>query len=72
MPTEVATGQYWSAWVPARQQWLLTTVIRHEGGQATLKFDARYGLGRGEDERSVDDATMLSNKQLFRFVTPPA
>lgn len=68
MPVEVETGQNWSAWVPGRQQWLLATVVDHKQGQVTLKFDTRYGLCRGEDEYRSDDATMLSNSNLFRFV----
>ncbi len=72
MPTEVKTGQNWSAWVPARQQWLLATLTDHKAGQATLKFDARYGLRRGEDEQTADHATMLSNRNLFRYVAAQA
>ena len=68
MPDDVMTGQSWSTWVPARQQWLLATVIHHGTGQATLKFDGRYGLRRGEDEQRADQATMLSNRNLFRFI----
>lgn len=72
MPQDVTTGQSWSAWVPARQQWLLATVIQHTGGRATLKFDPRYGLHRGEDEHKTDHATMLSNTNLFRFIAAQA
>ncbi len=72
MPTEIETGQNWSAWVPGRRQWLLAKVVRYEGGQATLKSDGRYGILRGEDEQKADDATMLSNSNLFRFVASRA
>jgi hypothetical protein len=68
MPEAVMTGQSWSAWVPARQQWLQATVIHHGATQATLKFDSGYGLSRGEDEQSADRDTMLSNCNLFRFI----
>ena len=60
------TGQSWSAWVPARQQWLQAIVIHHAAGQATLKFDSRYGMH--EDEQRADPDTMLSNRNLFRFI----
>lgn len=72
MPAEIITGQSWSAWVPARQQWLSAVVIQDASGQATLKFDARYGLPRGEDERQADHTTMLSNKSLYRFLADRA
>jgi hypothetical protein len=68
MPAEVKIGQYWSAWVPGRRQWLLTTVIRREAGEAVLKFDPRYGVGQGYDEQRADERTMLSATNLFRFV----
>ena len=68
MPQDVMIGQSWSAWVPARQQWLQATVIHHGARQATLKFDSRYGLRRGEDEQSADPDIMLSNRNLFRFI----
>lgn len=68
MPAEVKIGQHWSAWVPGRRQWLLTTVIRREMGEATLKFDPRYGVGHGYDEQRADESTMLSAPNLFRFV----
>jgi hypothetical protein len=72
MPEHVTTGQSWSAWVPARQQWLQATVIQDAAGQATLKFDARYGMGRGADEQKADHATMLSNRNLYRFIADQA
>lgn len=73
MPESVTIGQNWSAWVPGRHQWLLATVISDGAGQATLKFDGRYGIRRGEDEQKADHATMLSNSNLFRFIeTQPA
>ena len=68
MPAEVEIGQSWSAWVPGRRQWLLTTVIRREMGEATLKFDPRYGVGHGYDEQRADESTMLTAPNLFRFV----
>ena len=70
MPSEVITGQTWSTWVPARSQWLLATVARREGSLATLKYDPRYGVAKGHDEHRADVATMLSNTNLFRFLTP--
>jgi len=66
--TDVKIGQKWSAWVPGRQQWLLTTVIHREGGRATLQYDARYGIGRGDNEQYADESTMLSARNLFRLV----
>jgi hypothetical protein len=68
MPTEVRIGQKWAMWVSSRHQWLLATVTVQEGGQATLKFDARYGMDRGYDENKVDEATMLTHSNLFRFI----
>jgi len=68
MPTSVAIDQKWSVWLPSRRQWLLTTVIRRENGQATLKYDSRYGLGAGYDEERADEVTMLTASNLFRFV----
>lgn len=70
MPSEIKIGQSWSAWVPGRRQWLLTTVIRCESGEATLKFDPRYGIGKGYDEQLADESTMLAAPNLFRFVEP--
>jgi hypothetical protein len=70
MLPNVTIGQKWSAWVPGRQQWLLATVKRREDGQATLKYDIRYGMGAGSDERKVDEAAMFTSPGLFRFVAP--
>ena len=68
MPENVTIGQKWSAWVPSRRQWLLTTVTGLENGQAILKYDSRYGLGAGYDEERADESTMLSTANRFRFV----
>ncbi len=68
MPSEIEIGQTWSAWVPGRRQWLLTTVIRRDNGEATLKFNSRYDAGEGYDEQRADEATMLTAPNLFRFV----
>jgi len=68
MPTEVTMGQNWSIWVPGRQQWLLATVTARENGQATLAFDERYGLGKGQDRQVADETAMLSVSNLFRLV----
>jgi hypothetical protein len=68
MPSTVEIGQTWSAWIPGRRQWLLVTVIRRNNGEAILKFDPRYGAGRGYDEQRADEVTMLSASNLFRFV----
>ena len=68
MPTNVTIGQKWSVWAPSRRQWLLTTVIGRECGQATLKYDIRYGMGAGDDEQMADEAAMLTAPSLFRFV----
>ena len=70
MPKNVTIGQKWSAWVSGRQQWLLTTVILREDGRATLKYDSRYGMDAGDDERRADEDTMLTTPNLFRFVEP--
>jgi hypothetical protein len=70
MPTEVKLGQKWATWVSSRSQWLLATVIHQEKGEATLKYDARYGIARGYDEQKADEATMLTHTNLFRFVEP--
>jgi hypothetical protein len=70
MPANVTIGQKWSVWVPGRQQWLLTTVIRLENGQATLKYDGRYGIAANADEQKSDAAAMLAASSLFRFVEP--
>lgn len=68
MPDEVKIGQNWSAWVPSRRQWLLTTVIRQENGQAILQYDSRYGMGSGYSEQQADESTMLSASNLYRFI----
>ncbi len=68
MPTSVAIGQKWSVWLPSRRQWLLATVIGREDGQATLKYDTRYGIATGNDGQKADEATMLAAASLFRFV----
>jgi hypothetical protein len=68
VPPGVKIGQRWSAWIPGRRQWLLTTVIRCESGEATLKFDPRYGIGRGYGEQRADETIMLTEAHLFRFV----
>jgi hypothetical protein len=68
MPSTIEIGQSWSTWVPARRQWLLATVIGRDNGEAILKFDARYGAGRGYDEQRADEITMLTASNLFRFV----
>lgn len=67
----IRIGQQWSAWVPGRGQWLLATVIRRDAGQAILRFDSRYGIGRGDDEQKADETTMLENRNLFRHVGEP-
>ena len=68
MPASVAIGQKWSVWLPSRRQWLLTTVIDRKDGQATLKYDGRYGLAAGYEEQKAEEATMLAASSLFRFV----
>jgi hypothetical protein len=68
MAAAIGIGQKWSAWVPSRGQWLLSTVIRREKGQAILQYDARYGVARGHDEQKADETTMLENTSLFRRV----
>jgi hypothetical protein len=70
MPADVRIGQKWSAWVPSRGQWLLTTVIRRDGGQVVLQYDAGYGIGRGYDEHKADETAMLENSSLFRLIGP--
>jgi hypothetical protein len=72
MPTEVKIGQYWSTWVPSRRQWLLARVVRQENGQATLSYDARYGIGDDFREQQADESTMLGVPNLFRFIEAPA
>ncbi len=68
MPTNVTIGQKWSIWAPSRRQWMLTTVIGCEDGQATLKYDSRYGMGAGSDEERADEVAMLAASSLFRFI----
>ncbi len=68
MATLVAIGQKWSVWAPGRQQWLLAAVVSRKEGQATLKYDPRYGVGVGSDERVADESTMLTTSNLYRFV----
>ena len=68
MPPTVAIGQKWSVWTSGRQQWLLSTVISRKEGQATLKYDARYGVRVGDDEHVADESTMLTTSNLFRFI----
>jgi hypothetical protein len=68
MPTNVTIGQKWSVWVAGRQQWLLMTVIGREDGRATLKYDVRYGMTAGDDEKRADEDTMLATSNLYRFV----
>lgn len=67
-PIEIKLGQKWSVWVPSRCQWLLTTVIRRQDGQATLQYDRRYGIAHGYDEQKSDETAMMENSSLFRFV----
>jgi len=67
MPLAVTIGQKWAAWIPGRQQWLLTTVIRCEHEVITLRCDKRYDIAADGDLRADED-TMLKNRNLFRFV----
>ena len=69
-PSEVRIGQSWSAWTSGRQQWLLATVVSMKDGQATLKYDHRYGIA--DDERRVDETSLLGARNLFRYVAPDA
>jgi hypothetical protein len=69
--SEITVGQSWASWESGRQQWLLATVIREKDGLVTLKFDGRYGIATGEDERRVDATTMLSTTNLFRHINKP-
>ena len=64
----VEIGQRWSAWVPGRRQWLLATVVRRDGGRATLRYDPGYRIGAGQDEHSADEITMLTATSLFRLL----
>lgn len=68
MPKSVEIGQSWSVWVPGRQQWLLAAVARQSNGQATLKYDIRYGMAVSDSEYVADETTMLTTSNLFRFV----
>ena len=68
MPANVAIGQKWSVWAPSRRQWLLSTVMFRENGQATLKYDVRYGMDAGQDEQTADEAAILTESNLFRYV----
>jgi hypothetical protein len=68
MPQDILIGQSWSAWVPARNQWLLVTVTAYSAGKATLRFDARYAIRVGENEKIADSTDMLSNRNLYRFI----
>jgi hypothetical protein len=67
MPATVTIGQKWSVWIPARQQWLLATVVGFERDLVRLKCDARYGMKHEGDLKTGQD-TMLENRNLFRFV----
>ena len=68
MPQAIEIGQNWSIWDPGRRQWLLGTVIHRADGRATLKFDPRYRIGIGYDERNADEDTMLTAPNLFRLI----
>jgi hypothetical protein len=70
MPANVTIGQRWSAWAPSRRQWLLSTVTSRANGQATLKYDVRYGMAAGDEEQRADEAAMLTESNLFRFLEP--
>ena len=67
MTLAVTIGQKWAAWIPGRQQWLLATVIRCEREAVTLRCDKRYGIA-ADGDLQADENTMLSNRNLFRFV----
>jgi hypothetical protein len=62
-------GQRWAVWVPGRQQWLLAAVVKQKDGRVTLKFDARYDLGKAEGEREIDEQDLSGTPSLFRRVT---
>jgi hypothetical protein len=64
----VEIGQNWSIWDSGRRQWLLGQVIRRVDGRAILRYDARYQITIGHDERSADESTMLTATNLFRRV----
>jgi hypothetical protein len=49
---------------------LLATVIRQEHGEATLKYDSRYGVPVSDDEQKADESTMLATPSLIRFDEP--
>jgi hypothetical protein len=68
MQIGVSIGQKWSAWVPGRGQWLLSTVVSHDNGKVILRYDERYGVVQGHDEQKTDEDTMLANSSLFRLV----
>ena len=68
MPPTVAIGQKWSVWTSGRQQWLLATVISRKAGQATLKYDSRYGVRVGYYEHIADESTIQTTSNLFRFI----
>ncbi len=68
MPAGITIGQKWSAWVPSRGQWLLSTVVSRENGQVVLRYDPRYGVAQGHDEHKADEATLLENTNLFRRI----
>ena len=71
MSDRIIVGQNWAAWEAGRQQWLLATVIREKDGLVTLKYDRGYGIPTGQDERRVDENTMLSATNLFRHINRP-
>jgi hypothetical protein len=52
------------------RQWLLTTVIRRQGPQVTLRFDPGYGMASSEDEQKFDETAMIENRSLFRLIEP--
>lgn len=68
MPANVTIGQKWSVWSPSRRQWLLAVVVDRENGQATLKFDTRYGISASTEREKADESRMLAESSLFRFV----
>ena len=68
MPPSVTIDQKWSVWSPSRRQWLLATVVGQEHGQATLRYNSGYGIAGSCNEQKVDEARMLAEPNLFRFV----
>ena len=68
MPLSVMVGQKWSVWSPGRRQWLLATVIGQEHGRATLEYHTGYGIAGSHNEQKADEATMLAESNLFRFI----